>query len=393
MVDTRKLVFYNSSPHGSLFVLRLQHSTGRGDLVFRWISGAIYKKRNMTMRNKLKEDPRIDPRIKAVFGDIPSVEMPDVQSREQALEEANSEGAKLIQEATVKFLDACDTEEIAPAAGLSTRTEVVVSEPDNNKINIQFIRPDNSEKVPCVYYIHGGGMQMMSCFYGNYKAFGRMIAANGVAVAMVDFRNALTPSSAEEVAPYPAGLNDCVSGVKWVSTHSADLNIDAGRIIIAGESGGGNLTLATGLRLKQENSLNLVQGLYALCPFIAGIWPLPENPSSTENHGLLLNLHNNRNAMVYGMEELEKKNPLAWPGFATGEDVKGLPPTIISVNECDPLRDEGINFYRLLLQNGVQARCRQVMGTIHGTELFPICCPELSWETARHIADFCSGRV
>ncbi len=46
--------------------------------------------------------------------------------------------------------------------------------------------------------------------------------------------------------------------------------------------------------------------------------------------------------MAYGIDELERRNPLAWPGFATEEDVKGLVPTIISVNECDPLRDEGV---------------------------------------------------
>ena len=43
---------------------------------------------------------------------------------------------------------------------------------------------------------------------------------------MVDFRNARWASSAPEVAPYPAGLNDCVSGVKWVHKNSEDLNID-----------------------------------------------------------------------------------------------------------------------------------------------------------------------
>ena len=79
--------------------------------------------------------------------------------------------------------------------------------------------------------------------------------------------------------------------------------------------------------------------------------------------------------MAYGMEEFNNRNPLAWPAFATAEDVKGFPPTVISVNECDPLRDEGIGFYRLLLHNGVSARCRQVMGTVHGTEIFAICCP------------------
>jgi hypothetical protein len=44
----------------------------------------------------------------------------------------------------------------------------------------------------------------------------------------------------------------------------------------------------------------------------------------------------------------------------------------------DPLRDEGISFYRLLMHSGVRARCRQVMGTIHGTEIFPTCCPDIS---------------
>jgi acetyl esterase len=205
---------------------------------------------------------------------------------------------------------------------------------------------------------------------------------------MVDFRNALTPSSVEEVAPYPAGLNDCVSGLKWVAANHADLGIDPTRIVVAGESGGGNLTLATGLRLLRDGDIGLVSGLFALCPYIAGRWPLPENPSSTENNGILLELHNNRGAMAYGIDELEKKNPLAWPGFATEDDVSGLPPTMISVNECDPLRDEGIGFYRLLLRAGVPARCRQVMGTIHGTEIFPMFCPDISSDTAAAIADF-----
>ena len=55
------------------------------------------------------------------------------------------------------------------------------------------------------------------------------------------------------------------------------------------------------------------------------------------------------------------------------------------------LRDEGINFYRLLLDAGVSARCRQVMGTIHGTEIFPMCCPDISRDTAANIADFCTN--
>jgi acetyl esterase/lipase len=231
-------------------------------------------------------------------------------------------------------------------------------------------------------------MASMSCFDGMYRTWGRMIAAEGVAVAMVDFRNCLRASSATEVAPYPAGLSDCVSGVKWLAANADRLNIDPARIVVAGESGGGNLTLAAGLKLKKDGDIGLIKGLYALCPYIAGEWPLPQNPSSTENNGIFLDLHNNRGAMGYGIEAFRARDPLAWPGFASEADVMGLPPTVISVNECDPLRDEGIGFYRLLLKADVPARCRQVMGTVHGTEIFAVCCPDISRDTASDLANF-----
>ena len=126
-----------------------------------------------------------------------------------------------------------------------------------------------------------------------------------------------------------------------------------------------------------------------MCPYIAGSWPQDRFPSSTENNGIFLDLHNNRGAVAYGIEAFEARDPLAWPSFASENDVAGLVPTVISVNECDPLRDEGIEFYRLLLRAGVPARCRQVMGTIHGTEVFAIACPDISRETAASIAHFC----
>lgn len=341
---------------------------------------------------KVSDDPRIDPRIKPMLQALemggPPGGQADVASREELLAEMNSPEALNLRQMITAFLDMCDTEEIAPSTGLTVTEHVVESQPDGNTINIRFIRPDGAETLPCVYYIHGGGMQLLSCYDGNYRAWGRIIAAQGVAVAMVDFRNAVSPSSIEEVAPYPAGLNDCLSGLRWVVANAERLDIDPARVIVAGESGGGNLTLATGLRLLREGDIGLIKGLYALCPYIAGKWPSPDSPSSVENNGILLDLHNNRGAMGYGIAELEARNPLAWPGFATEDDVRGLPPTVISVNECDPLRDEGVNFYRLLLRAGVPARCRQVMGTVHGTEILPMMCPEISRDTAVTIADF-----
>jgi acetyl esterase len=342
------------------------------------------------MASKILDDPRIDPRIKALLGKFDLPALGNAASREQMLVEANSEAAKAATAAMLSMFEAMDTEQVAPSKGLKIHSEKVVSQPDGNTINVQFIRSLGDAAVPCVYYIHGGGMASLSCYLGNYRAWGKIIAAQGVAVAMVDFRNSVTPSSVPEVAPYPAGLNDCVSGVKWLAQNAARLGVDAKRIVIAGESGGGNLTLATGLKLLRDGDIGLVKGLYALCPYIAGQWPLAHNPSSAENEGILLHLHNNRGAMGYGIAELGKRNPLAWPGFAAAADVKGLPPVVISVNECDPLRDEGVNFYRLLIANGQPARCRQVMGTIHGTEVF-LACPDISRDTARDLGAFAWG--
>ena len=340
------------------------------------------------MASKIAEDPRIDPRIKTMFAAMNLPALSDVSSREELLAQENSNEALAGAAGFKAFLDSCDTEEVASSRGLTVRTVRFTSSPDRNSINIQFIRPEGDAVLACVYYIHGGGMASMSCYDGNYRAWGRIIAANGVAVAMVDFRNAVHASSAPETAPYPAGLNDCVSGLKWVHANAASLGIDPERIVIAGESGGGNLTLATGLKLNKDGDIGLIKGLYALCPYIAGQWPLQQNPSSTENEGILISVHSNRGAMGYGIEAFKARDPLAWPAFAGPEDIKGLPPVVISVNECDPLRDEGIGFYRLLIHNGQSARCRQVMGTIHGTEIFPSCCPDISRDTASDIANF-----
>lgn len=337
-------------------------------------------------------DPRLDPRIRTMLATMPAGGQSDAQSREELLEAASRPKAIAASKAMEAAMELVDTEEAAPSAGLTITRHDITSDPDGNTINVTVTRPDSNEALPCIYYIHGGGMQSMSVHYGMYRVWTRQMANCGVAVAAVDFRNALSPSSVPEIAPFPAGLNDCVSGLKWMSKNANNLGIDATQMIVAGESGGGNLTLATGMKLLQDGDIGLIQGLYALCPYIAGRWPLPENPSSTENNGIMLNLHNNHGAMAYGIGELEAGNPLAWPSFAKAKDVVGLPPVVISVNECDPLRDEGINFYRFLLEVGVPATCRQVMGTAHGSDVFTVT-PEISRETARSIADFCKGHT
>lgn len=333
-------------------------------------------------------DPRLDPRVKWALRNVPVTQLGDVDSRERLVELSNSPKANAVREKTEALYDQLDTEEVASSAGLTISAHDVVSDPDGNTIKIRFVRPEGTAVVPCVYYIHGGGMQNGSCFGAMYRIWARVLAAQGVAVAMVDFRNCLTPSSVPDLEPFPAGLNDCVSGLRWVASSASELGVDPSRITIAGESGGGNLTLAVGMQLLRDGEIGLVSGLYALCPYISGQWPQERFPSSIDNEGILLNLHHNRGAVAYGIEHFEAGNPLAWPSFATEADVAGLPKTFISVNEADPLRDEGVEFYRLLLDAGVSAQCRTVMGTSHGMDVFTAVLPDISRETAASIARF-----
>ena len=133
-----------------------------------------------------------------------------------------------------------------------------------------------------------------------------------------------------------------------------------------------------------------------MCPYIAGSWPqevthegaLGDSHLDRVNNGLFLSLGGGNAALAYGQDAYDRKDILAWPGFATPDDLEGLCRCVISVNECDPLRDEGIAFYRTALAAGVDVQCRQVMGTVHGGDLTMSVVPSLTMETLRSIAGF-----
>jgi len=82
------------------------------------------------MTSKLESDPRLDSRAKKVFAGLPApVEKPNVSSREELLAQENTPAALAALARQAAFFDSMDSEEVAPSAGLSVRTETLTSSP------------------------------------------------------------------------------------------------------------------------------------------------------------------------------------------------------------------------------------------------------------------------
>ena len=315
----------------------------------------------------LGTDPRSDPRMIAALttfgldGALPTPPMTLDSPLQDRLAYA-AEAEKMM----VTVLDALA--ESAPLSdGVTTETTTITGD-DGNEITLYISRPDDATSpLPCIVHTHGGGMAFGSATDVGYIRWRTNLAATGLVVVGVEFRNTAGKLG---VHPYPAGLNDCASAVRWTAEHLKDLG--ASHIVVSGESGGGNLTLAIAHKAKREGWLDQVAGFYAQCPFISNRFAEQpdELPSLKENDGYIFTCTELAViGSIYDPDGRHKGDPACWPGDATVDDLVGLPPHVISVNELDPLRDEGLAYYRNLLRAGVPAVGRIVAGTCHAGDM------------------------
>lgn len=338
----------------------------------------------------LLTDPRLDPRIAAAFaaiGDLaPGLAPPALGADYDAclaycaaFEAANALTHEAQRAALPDFAD------------VVTSTETIPGD-DGNDIQLFIHRPANQDgPVPGIVHCHGGGMVLMSATDPGFEHWRGSLARTGLVVIGVEFRNG---GGRLGTHPFPAGLNDCAAAVRWAHEHRIALGLSA--ILTSGESGGGNLSIATALKAKREGWGEVIDGVYAMCPYISGAYaaPPPALASLVENDGYMLDRPMmNALVRVYDPDGTHAGDPLAWPLEASVDELRGLPPHVISVNELDPLRDEGLLFYRKLLAAGVPAVGRTVHGTPHaGDGTFPDVTPDIHAETIASIRAF-AGRV
>ena len=179
-------------------------------------------------------------------------------------------------------------------------------------------------------YIHGGGWTSGG-LDSHRPLSARISAATGCAVLAVDYR--LAPEH-----PYPAGLDDCVATYRWLRENGPSGRAPARSVCVAGDSAGGNLTLALLLALKQRR-LPLPNAAIPISPatdFLATgdsyRTRAARDPLLTGGPEALRTL-----AGVYLQGRAKPEDPLVSPLYG---DFAGLPPLLIQVGDAEVLLDD-----------------------------------------------------
>lgn len=212
--------------------------------------------------------------------------------------------------------------------------------------------------LPCLYWIHGGGMVAGSVAEDDLFCL-RLAAATGIAVVSVEYR--LAPEH-----PFPAALDDAYQGLLWTVENATVLGIDPGRLAIGGASAGGGLAAGTALRARDQQGPPL-RFQYLAYPMLDD---RDQTPSSLEFSGIpSWNRERNQQAWKWFLGASYGSGTVsAYAAPSRAADLAGLPPAFIQVGELDVFRDEDIDYAARLLRAGVAAELQVYAGVYHGAD-------------------------
>lgn len=262
-------------------------------------------------------------------------------------------------------------------AGMGTRRDPSVKEVELIKVKVgevpcEWVLAQGANPDLRLLYIHGGGF--VSGSGGHYLPLAAHISQVAkCAVLLVDYR--LAPEH-----PFPQGLDDCVAAHDWIITHGPQGNAPCLATFVAGDSAGGNLTLATVLALK-ERGFQLPSGAI----------PISATTDLTFMSDSLKSVYDpiisSKTMPVFRDHYLgqgDAKNPLASPVFG---DYHGIPPLLIQAGEHEMLRDDNIRVAKKAEQDGVTVHLEIWPGMFHVFQSHEPLLPEAE-EAIEHIAKF-----
>jgi acetyl esterase/lipase len=226
---------------------------------------------------------------------------------------------------------------------------------------VRVYRPnDQASQLPALYWIHGGGYVMGDIDMDD-RLMMQLAKRIGCVTASVDYR--LAPEN-----PFPAPVEDCYSGLKWLFANSDELNIDPSRIAIGGASGGGGLCAGLALMVRDRGE---VKPAFQLL-----IYPMIDDRNATPASHAITDprvWHRESNRLGWkaylGRDGGDAEvSPYAAASRAT--ELAGLPPAYIPVGALDLFIDENIEYAQRLIQAGVPTELHVYPGAFHGFDLF-----------------------
>ncbi|MGW4533050.1 alpha/beta hydrolase [Nocardia sp. NPDC004340] len=241
--------------------------------------------------------------------------------------------------------------------------QAVATAPDGASIPVTVLVPASATgALPCVYWMHGGGM-IMGDRYSQLDIPLEWLDAIGVVVVTVDYR--LAPEHSGTIP-----VEDCYHGLRWIAEHADELGIDPQRIVVAGTSAGGGLAAGVTLMARDLGGPAVFAQILS-CPMLDHD---NTTTSSLQYSGEPAVWTRETNAFAWRavLADLPTDSIPAYISPTRATDLSGLPPTYIDAGSAEVFRDEDVDYATRIWATGGQAELHVWAGGCHGFDsLFP----------------------
>jgi len=239
----------------------------------------------------------------------------------------------------------------APEAVADVRNRTIPGGDGN--LPVRVYTPSGTGPLPVIVYFHGGGFVIATI--NTYDASARaLLNATGAVVMSVEYRKG-------PEYRFPAAHEHAYAAYRWALRNAAQIGGDSTRVALAGENAGGNLALATALRVRDTSGIRPPVSILA-------VYPVVGNDTTTVSYVRNARAQPLNRPMMSWFFQQYTRTPADAQDLRLnilGANLKGLPPVTIFQAEIDPLLSEGEALAAKLRESGVTVRQRMWPGTAH----------------------------